>query len=750
MTRTDTAASELPRKASHARVVPLCVLEGMRKPFQCWVGEIWPTELHHWDREADLTERARREIRSAVITRLRPKMAEVWSRPVGVRLEEGWETRFPPRDAALISSLGISSERPLQSMTLRQVKDTLALNLDRTLEILAVLESLYWRPQGGRSHPARQPEHPVTSVVELSDDIKVRAQQVLGMPWIDEVSPTDLRLHYHGSEVPSQQIKAALDAGKATGSLCGLIGRLHMAGQMTADQEAQDIVEHVSKRLLGHSGRDSAQARWSAVVQRRFISAEGDGRTLEAVGQWAGITRERVRQICEAFIEAVGEFDVACPAVDRVLQASARIAPATVEEVNDQLRRFIGPQAGVEALVAWHALLRPKPSPVQCVRVRKLLRGRKVEVTMVQRPGDAAWVEAMLKHASRDSYMHGCTNVLRVAGLLALKEEVAPGLESLQDALEATQGFRWLDKATGWFSIGDSSMSSLAARVRKLLAVARDTVGTDEIAAALASDDMWMYRENSSLGLATPPVHVLRELISAWPWLKRVQKGRFVASADLGPDGTLNAAEAAVVRVIEEHGGVACRFELKEAVVGDLGLTDMRLALLLGTSPFIERVEHGIYKVRARRMADGAFDAARRRSEARVRPLPAEMLDAGPDEFALSVTVASLRNEQYAVPARLAEQLKGKAIKAIGKDGAALGELRVNASGALRGVNRLFPSAQSGDYFRLKVTAEGLVVAHHARRDDDDGETGKHASSSQDEEGDSGLDGIGVDDAMDA
>lgn len=39
------------------------------------------------------------------------------------------------------------------------------------------------------------------------------------------------------------------------------------------------------------------------------------------------------------------------------------------------------------------------------------------------------------------------------------------------------------------------------------MAVVHDHIGTDAIAAALDSDDMWVYQETQSLGLATPPVH---------------------------------------------------------------------------------------------------------------------------------------------------------------------------------------------------------------------------------------------------
>jgi hypothetical protein len=449
--------------------------------------------------------------------------------------------------------------------------------------------------------------------------------------------------------------------------------------------------------------------RWSTMLLARYLSPSGTGKTLHEIGDEHGITRERVRQICAECEEVLLERVVATPSLDRALAAIERIAPCGVDEANEQLARFIGDDAGVECLIGWAKALGRENVRIQCHRARRLLRGQMVETTVVERADTAPWVTPLIAHVSRDTQMFGCTNIIRVAGLLALKEGVAPGQEAIEAALEGSDLFRWLDRGSGWFALGDSDGCSAANRVRKIMAVASDHVGADEIAAALASDDMLIYKETHSLGLAVPPVHVLREMLRTWPWLKVVQKGRFTATEAFDPSAVLTPAEQLAVDVIEQHDGVACRFELRAVIERELKYTDMQLSVMLGSSPIFSRLEHALYTVIGRRVGDGAVNAARRRMRMKVSQGPSlQAVHLQPDEFIVPVTPAALRNEQYAVASRFHSLLAGKRVPITAADGR-IGEGRVSPSGVLRGLNRLFtPSV--GDHFRIRVVEAGLEV----------------------------------------
>lgn len=557
-----------------------------------------------------------------------------------------------------------------------------------------------------------QPKEPTHKLppVNLTPDLRKRARAALALPWLDKVTRNDLRFGYAGEAALSDWVATHLHAKTAPPSFAALLDRLLNADKQTAEAEARELALQAARDCAPRSGGEAEMLRRVAMLMRRHLSRTGTGRTLSEVGSEFGVTKERVRKVCEPIDDLLATAKAATPALDRVLQAAARISPASVEEIDGQLRRFIGEDAGIESLVSWAAVLGRETTAIKYERVRTLVRGRLVDVTMVQAADAPLWVGAMMRHVSRDSSMFGCTHLLRIAGLLALKEGVAPGRKAMETALEAATGFRWLDQQTGWFTLGDNSGCSAATRVRKIIAVAQETIGTDEIAGALASDDMWMYRESASLGLATPPVHVLRELFLGWPWLKVVQQGRFIAGPGFDPTGVLSDVEQAIVRVITAHDGVACRFEFMEVVSGQLGLTDVPLSATLGTSPIVERIEYGIYRLRGRRFGDRALEAARQRHRTRSAPQRTPPADIGPNEFLVRVTESSLRREQYYVPPRFCAELGGKRLKTICAEDGSLGEARVARSGALTGLNKLFPDAGPGDHFRIEVLQDRLLV----------------------------------------
>ena len=82
---------------------------------------------------------------------------------------------------------------------------------------------------------------------------------------------------------------------------------------------------------------------------------------------------------------------------------------------------------------------------------------------------------------------------------------------------------------------------------------------------------------------------------------------------------------------------------------------------MLGASPIIVKVEHGLYRIIGRRTADGAVGDARRRLREKIAPaLAPQQAPLQANEFALRVTEASLRNEQYQLPRPLQEDMRGR------------------------------------------------------------------------------------------
>lgn len=705
---TDAPAPAVP--ARHAQVVPSFIVPALARTIECWVGAVNPGELVRWERPAELTETARRELRTIIIKRLRPRSDWMWAQPTGVRLEEGWSERLVGSDRrGLEAVLARYPERPLEELTLGEFRRAFGGHLERHLAVLARLEALYWTPPPRPAQRRRVFVAPQSAAPVPPGELRELAKRVLALPWLAKVSATDLRFGYPGPGTLPEWMREQLLQDLVPAYAASLLRKLDDASRMTAADEVRALTDAAGQECLPRMNPEAAE-RWPGMFLARHLSAEGTGRTLLQIGDANGLTRERVRQICEAYEEVFQRSEAVTPALDRVFSAAARIAPCGVDEANEQLARFIGDGAGIESLIAWAQTLGRKDVGVQCHRVRRRLRGKLVDTTVVERADALPWVKPLIDHVSRDTSMFGCTNILRIAGLLALKEGVAPGQEAIEAALEGSDVFRWLDKETGWFALGQTDGSSAATRVRKIMAVAHDHVGADEIAGALASDDMLIYRETQSLGLAVPPIHVLRELFRTWPWLKVVQKGRFTAAGGFDATGVLSDAEQLAVRVIEKHDGVACRFELREAIEATLHLTNMAVSAMLGSSPIFDRLEHGLYRLIGRRVGDAAVNAARTRMRMKAAVhLPATVVNGHSNEFAFRVTEAALKNEQYSVPPRFHSQLAGKRVPFRNHAGEPSGEARISRSGALSGFNRVF-MPKPGDLFRVAVDAQGLRV----------------------------------------
>jgi hypothetical protein len=698
--------------ARHAGAVPSFVIPMVRNKLLHPSGAIEPLELICWERPYDLTESARADLRRQVIARLRVRNKEMWAQFVRVHLHDGWDSRVLPADRRRIQAwLAQDPPKPLQDMTLRDVSNCLGGNLERLFALLAQLEALYWTP------PLRKQQHYRTALTDkgapaaLTPALRATAEGVLALPWLPTVRNTDLRFGYPGKMALPDWIRQQLQRPSVSGFFADLIHRLAAADAPTAIEEAQTLAMAVGETCVPRINAEST-GRWVHIFMSRHISPDGAGRTLEEVGTQFAVTRERIRQICAEFEAVFAESQACTPALDRLFREASGIAPCNVSHANEQLRALMGDGAGIESLLAWATLLKKKPA-IRCRTASTRVSGSPVAIKVIERTETASWGEALTRHVIRDCSMFGCTNVLRIAGLLALREGAAPGQPALEAALQASvAGFRWLDRASGWFTVGDGSISSAANRVRKIMAVAHEHVGTDQIAAAFASDDGWMLRETQSIGLATPPVHVLRDLFRGWPWLQVKQHSRFLASDSFDPSGVLSPAEQLSVDVISSHDGVACRFEIAEALRGDLKITEMAVSFMLGSSPIFDKLEHGLYRLIGRRVGDEAVNAARRRSREHGGSTPASMAGEklGPDEFFANVTEASLRNEQYSVPNRFIPRFAGKDVPAWNAEGDSLGDLRVTQSGKMTRLNAQFPGAVPGDSYLVSVLPEGLKV----------------------------------------
>ena len=142
----------------------------------------------------------------------------------------------------------------------------------------------------------------------------------------------------------------------------------------------------------------------------------------------------------------------------------------------------------------------------------------------------------------------------------------------------------------------------------------------------------------------------------------------------------------------------------------NLGVTEMGVAVMLGSSTIIAKLEHGIYALLGRRVGADAVESARTRMRVRIQGNSGIRYKVGANEFLLQVTEASLYREQYTLPAHFRHHFPGPDFEVFDEAGALVGSAHVNRSGAVTGLNRLLPGLQVGDCIHVQAKDGAMWV----------------------------------------
>jgi hypothetical protein len=185
-----TSESALPR---HACVVPAFVAAMIRRPLDVWFGKIQPRELPRWERQEDLTETGRWNLRHAIVRRIRVRGERLWTHRVNVRLVDSWRAHLTAADRVRVEALVLLQDVPLENWTLRKVRDTPRLPLGQTLALLARLKAVHWEPPAFLLQPSFEYDPEQGQTVPVTPELRERAQDALALPWFCQVSPHDLR-----------------------------------------------------------------------------------------------------------------------------------------------------------------------------------------------------------------------------------------------------------------------------------------------------------------------------------------------------------------------------------------------------------------------------------------------------------------------------------------------------------------------------------------------------------------------------
>ena len=333
------------------------------------------------------------------------------------------------------------------------------------------------------------------------------------------------------------------------------------------------------------------------------------GATLEVTGrELGGITRERVRQLCERLTTRLADAEVGAPALERALVLAAHAAPTTA---NDLARRLADERVSVRPfdpaglLTAAATLGREPTFALETVK--------DVRVVLPDPPdpaGDTVAVIAAVVDTARAVVRRaGAARVSEVTGRVAADLAVWVADELVTAVVSELEDFVWLERRTGWFSLPSVAKNAVASRVAKVLSIS----GTIRLADLHAG-----VRRDERMREFVMPEYILAELCERLPGL-RVDGDLVSTERRQAPEDVLETTELTLLRALIEAGGQAERHELEAACLA----AGMKLASFnnrVAYSPIIADLGHGRYGLRG--LADG--DGADGRT-AVWRPAPAEV-----------------------------------------------------------------------------------------------------------------------------
>lgn len=311
------------------------------------------------------------------------------------------------------------------------------------------------------------------------------------------------------------------------------------------------------------------------------------GATLETTGrECGGITRERVRQLCERLARRVAEAPAEAPALDRALVLAAHAAPTTANELARRLadeRISAQPFDPAGLLSAASVLGRDPTFSLESVK--------DVRVALPDPPDPAsdtvAVIAAVVDTARAVVRRAGAARVSEVAGKVAADLAVWVDDGLVTAVVSEPPDFAWLERRTGWFYLPSVAKNAVAARVAKMLSVS-GSVGLADLHAGIRRDER--MRE------FVMPEYILAELCERLPGVG-VSDGLVTAMEPRRSEDVLETTELTLVRALREAGGAASRHELERACLA-AGMKPASFNNRIAYSPLVADLGHGRYALR--------------------------------------------------------------------------------------------------------------------------------------------------------
>ena len=432
----------------------------------------------------------------------------------------------------------------------------------------------------------------------------------------------------------------------------------------------------------------------------RYIGLDGSpGASLREVEEAFGLTRERVRQICDRIVSGVKRARPAMPLLAKCIALVSKNLPAEAEDLENQLAEegLTQTRFRIESLIRAGELFGEKIPFL----VDEVDGGR-----MVFQPEKRSVVRLVLRCARGLIRQFGVATVADLGAQVEERMNTSGGAALVHRVLTRRADFRWLDESSGWFWLTSRSKNRVTSRIKKILAVA-GRIHVSELRTGIG-------RHHKMKGYA-PPRRVLLELCRQLPGY-RVEGDTVVA--DPVPDwrSVLKGVELVMAGILKEHGPVMARGQLEARCLGQ-GMKRSTFYAFLDYSPIIERYAPGVYGLRGADVSPGLVESLIRERKAGKVLVDHGWAGDGCVWIGYRLSEAMIANGMFSVPAPMKRFVNGR-FTLCTSDGSAIGAVTVGEN-ANWGLSPLFRrrGGEPGDLLVLLFNvAKGQV---EARIDDD-------------------------------
>ncbi len=379
----------------------------------------------------------------------------------------------------------------------------------------------------------------------------------------------------------------------------------------TVSDEIRDIAA-----WLCRPSRLDRRANWSSLPQGQRDNAilfclrygtEGGFKTLEQIGQYQGVKKERVRQVCSRMADRAEGQSFVTPALDRLFSDMHGSVPAPLDVLELQFRRTLGPSQSLKgALDFAMEVLGQRQFAIQ----RTNIGNQDGDLLTVTRAGeDAPHLRDVFEATKRMIRNVGAAQIHMVFGMYATENPTLSYSEFIH-FVKTLPGFEWLSEGSGWYWLGGESASEnrIITTALKIASVAAQRVDVDAVLAAIdrsRRSSSGALDDRLEIDVDAPRQIVLQVLI---------QSGRFevcqyddvMPVEETSPETILSDAELKIYRALKDTGGVSSWSSLKEKVSEDDSAFHRTMDVALRRSPIFEHLDFGLYRIIGHSLATNA------------------------------------------------------------------------------------------------------------------------------------------------